>query len=79
MNRLKKLVSYHSKNVVLGSVADQKRFDADPDPTFQADADPNPFTRGRIFFFKSSTIVSKVFQNLSCVISQQECGRKGEG
>ena len=60
-----------------------ERFDADPDPdpTFQADADPdpNPFTRVRNFFFKSSTIVSKVFQNLSCVISQQECGRKGEG
>ena len=63
-------------------MADPERFDADPDPTFQADADPdpNPFTRVRnFFFFKSSTIVSKVFQNLSCVISQQECGRKGEG
>ena len=64
-------------------MADPERFDADPDPTFQADADPdpdpNPFTRVRNFFFKSSTIVSKVFQNLSCVISQQECGRKGEG
>ena len=54
-------------------MADPERFDADPDPTFQADADPdpNPFTRVRNF--------SKVFQNLSCVISQQECGRKGEG
>ena len=73
-------------------MADPERFDVDPnqDPTFQADADPdpdpaldtdpNPFTRVRnFFFFKSSTIVSKVFQNLSCVISQQECGRKGEG
>ena len=67
-------------------MADPERFDADPDPnpTFQADEDPapdpNPFTRVRsFFFFKSSTIVSKVFQNLSCVISQQECGRKGEG
>ena len=38
-------MSYHSKNVVLGSVADQERFDADPDPTFQADADPNPIIR----------------------------------
>ena len=25
-----------------GSVADPKRFDADPDPTFQADADADP-------------------------------------
>ena len=67
----------------------QNVFDAgpDPDPTFQADADPNPapdpdpnpFTRARIFFFKSSLIVFKVFLHLSCVISQQECGRKGQG
>ena len=46
--------------------------DPDLDPTFQADTDPdphpNPFTRVRTFFFKSSTIVSKVFHNLSCVI-----------
>ena len=37
-------------------MADPERFDADPDPTFEADADPdtNPFTR-----------VSKVSQNLS--------------
>ena len=51
-----------------GSVVDPERFDADPDPTFQADADPdpNPFWE---FFLKSSFIVSKVFQNLSCVIS----------
>ena len=70
------------ERIVQSSVADPERFDADPDPdpTFQADADPNPFTRVRnFFFFKSSTIVSKVFQNLSCVISQQECGRKGKG
>ena len=35
------------------SVADPERFDADPDPTFQADADldPNPFSRVRNFFF----------------------------
>ena len=49
------------------SVADPERFDADPDPTFKADADPdpNPFTRVKKIFFKSSTIVSKVSQNLS--------------
>ena len=37
------------------SVADQQRFDADSDPTFQADPDPaqDPiaFTRGRKIFF----------------------------
>ena len=80
---------------LLSSVADPECFDAAPypDPTFQADADPdldpdpnpapdpdpNPFTRVRNFSFKSSLIVSKVFQNLSCVISQQECERMGEG
>ena len=51
------------------SVADPERFDAvpDPDPTFKADADPdpNPFTRVKKMFSKSSTIVSKVSQNLS--------------
>ena len=62
------------------SVADPERFDADPDPTFQADADPDPAPDPNPFtWVKSSFIVSKVFQNFSCVISQQECGRKGEG
>ena len=49
-------------------MADPERFDADTDPTFKADADPadpNPFTRVKKNFFKSSTIVSKVSQNLS--------------
>ena len=47
-------------------MADPERFDAGPDPTFQADADPDPnrFIRVRKIFL---TIVSKVFQNLSCV------------
>ena len=53
-------------------MADRERFDVDPDSTFQADADPDPnpnsFTRVKIVFFKSSTIVSNAFQNLSCVI-----------
>ena len=53
-------------------MADPERFDADP--TFQADADPDPALDPAPAF-----IVSKVFQNLSWVISQQECGRKGEG
>ena len=39
---------------VASSVADPERFNADPDPTFQADAapdpDPNPFTRVINFF-----------------------------
>ena len=34
------------------SVADPERFDADPDPTFQADADPNPFTMVRNLFLQ---------------------------
>ena len=52
-------------------MADPERFDVDldPDTTFQADADPDQNPKGKkFFFFKSSTIVSKVFQNLSCVI-----------
>ena len=28
--------------IVWSSVADPERFDADPDPTFHADADPDP-------------------------------------
>ena len=57
-------------------MANPERFDADvdSDPTFQADADPdpdpdpNPFTMVRnVFSLKSSTIVFKVFQSLSCV------------
>ena len=47
------------------SVADPERFDADPDPTFQADADPAPDLNHFTSFFKSSTIVSKVSQNLA--------------
>ena len=43
------------------SVADPERFDADPDPTFQADADPNPFTRVRHFFLQ---IFNYCFQSL---------------
>ena len=65
-------ISYYSPSVLQTSVADRvadpERFDADPDPTFKADADPdpNPFTRvKKEFVFKSSTIVSKVSQNLS--------------
>ena len=53
-------------------MANPERFDADPDPTFQGDADPdqNPFTGVKKNFFKSSIIVFKV---------SQKCGRKGEG
>ena len=50
-------------------MADPERFDADLDPTFEADADPdpdtNPFTRVKKNVLKSSTIFSKVSQNLS--------------
>ena len=43
---------------VSSSVADPEGFDADPDPTFQDDEDPdpapdsNPFTRMRNFFLQ---------------------------
>ena len=43
-----------------GSVADLERFDADPDPTFQADPDLNLFKlwRKQIFSSKSSSFSS---------------------
>ena len=41
-----------TKYCVSTSVADPERFDADRDPTFQADADRNPFTRVRNFFLQ---------------------------
>ena len=52
------------------SVADPERFDADPDldPTFQADADPDPnlFIYGeKKFSSKSSPILSKILPNLT--------------
>ena len=46
--------------ILQSSVADPERFDANPDPTFQADADPdpasdpNPFTRVRNVFLQIS-------------------------
>ena len=48
---------------VWSSVADLERFDADPDPTFHADADPNFFKLGRenLLFFLSKSY------NLTCV------------
>ena len=58
-------------------MADPEHFDTDPDPAFQADADPDPFTRVINFFFKSSTIVSKVFQNLSCLIFSARLREEG--
>ena len=46
-------------------MADPERFDADPDPAFQADTDPapdpNPFTRVRNFFLQ---IFNYCFQSL---------------
>ena len=48
------------ERALLSSVADPERFDADPDPTLQADADPNPFTRVReIFFFNLHLLFPK--------------------
>ena len=44
---------YFPTDFLTDSVADPERFNADPDPTFQADADldSNPFSRVRNFFF----------------------------
>ena len=45
--------------------------DADLDPTFHADSDPDPNFLARerkFFFFKSSTILSKILLNLTCII-----------
>ena len=64
-------------------MADPERFDADPDPTFQADADldlapdPNTFTRGRNFFLQ---IFNSCFQSLPKLVmcnflSKNEGGR----
>ena len=63
-------------------MTDPERFDAGPDPdtSFHADVDPDPapdpnpdpkkLLDGKRIkkFFKSSTIFSKIFQNLSCQI-----------
>ena len=71
---------------VFYSVADPECFDADPDPdpTVQADADPdqdpNPFTgvKKKIFLqIFNYSIVSKVFQNLSCVIFSARMREEG--
>ena len=53
-------------------MADVQCFDADPDPTFHANAYPNPkkFLQGREKKCStiSSTFFSLILQNLSCVI-----------
>ena len=56
-------------------MADPERFDPDPDPNFDADEDPNFYLgREKKCFFKNQnqTFVSKILQNLSCVISRQQ-------
>ena len=77
----KKLINLYFFFKLYSSVADPKRFDADPDPTFQADANPDPnlFSQGEEFFSssKSSTIVSKISQNLSCVIFSVKMREEG--
>ena len=55
----------------MSSVADPECFDADLDPTFQADADPdppdpNPFTRVRNLFLQ---IFNYCFQSLPKFVS----------
>ena len=71
----------------ISSVADPERFDADPDPTFQADADqaldpdPNPFTRVNIFFANLQLYFSKSPKTCHCnFLSKNAGGRvRGEG
>ena len=60
-----------SGRILLSSVADPECFDADLDPTFQADADPdppdpNPFTRVRNLFLQ---IFNYCFQSLPKFVS----------
>ena len=62
-----------SGRILLSSVADPECFDADLDPTFQADADldpdppdPNPFTRVRNLFLQ---IFNYCFQSLPKLVS----------
>ena len=54
-------------------MADQERFDADPDPTFQADADPAPNfchleRQKKMSNFHFFLLHNLTVQNLSCVI-----------
>ena len=60
---------------VASSVADPERFNADPDPTFQADADldSNPFSRVRNFFF------NYCFQSLPKLVICNFFSKNGEG
>ena len=69
-------------------MADPERFDVDPDPTFHAEAAPDPapdldqypnflaWMRKNISS-KSSTIVSKILQKLSCVIFSVKMRKEG--
>ena len=57
---------------VADRLADPEGFDADPDPTFHADADPEPHIfswRERTNFFRilNCSICFQILQNLSCV------------
>ena len=63
-------------------MADPERFDAVPDPTFQADADPDPkfvkLGREKKCSFKSHFFFSIILHNLSCVIFSGVRGERGE-
>ena len=61
------------------SVADPERFDADPDPTFQADADPdsNPFTRMKTKFLQIFSYCCQSLPKLVIVIFSVKMREEG--
>ena len=69
-------------------MADPDRFDADPDPTFHADADPAPNPDPKYFLARENKEIchpnlqlffSIILQNLSCVIFSVTIRKEGRG
>ena len=60
-------------------MADPERFDAGPDPTFQADADPdpNPFTKVNIFFLQIFNYCFQCLPKLVIVIFSVKMWEEG--
>ena len=61
------------------SVSDPERFDAVPDPTFQADADPKFVKLRREIFSILYFFFSTILKNLSCVIFSVTMREEGLG
>ena len=55
-------------------MADPERFDEDPDPTFQTDADPNPFTRVRNEKLFSSNLHQSLPKLVMCNFLSKKAG-----